>query len=108
MSGCRINSVYVGISGSHIKGQNSLSIVSVKGREVDEGDVQRAIEASKAIAIPVGREIMHILPQSYVIDGQEGIKDSNRNVRCPAGSKSPHCYRSHLRHPGHCKIPSTG
>ena len=75
MSGCRINSVYVGISGSHIKGQNSLSIVSVKGREVDEGDVQRAIEASKAIAIPVGREIMHILPQSYVIDGQEGIKD---------------------------------
>ena len=75
MSGCRINSVYVGIAGSHIKGQNSLSIVSVKGREVDEGDVQRAIEASKAIAIPVGREIMHILPQSYVVDGQEGIKD---------------------------------
>jgi cell division protein FtsA len=75
MSGCRINSVYVGISGSHIKGQNSLSIVSIKGREVDEGDVQRAIEASKAIAIPIGREIMHILPQSYVIDGQEGIKD---------------------------------
>ena len=53
MSGCRINSVYVGISGSHIKGQNSLGIVSVKGREVDEEDVQRAIEASKAIAIPV-------------------------------------------------------
>mgnify|MGYP001767545376 CR=1 FL=1 len=74
-SGCRINSVYVGISGSHIKGQNSLSIVSVKGREVDEGDVQRSLEAAKAIAIPIGREIMHILPQSYVIDGQEGIKD---------------------------------
>jgi cell division protein FtsA len=75
MSGCRINSVYVGISGSHIKGQNSLSIVSIKGREVSESDVQRAIEAAKAIAIPVGREIMHILPQNYVIDGQEGIKD---------------------------------
>lgn len=75
MSGCRINSAYVGISGSHIKGQNSLSIVSIKGREVDEKDVQRVIEASKAIAIPVGREIMHVLPQSYVIDGQEGIKD---------------------------------
>ena len=75
MSGCRINSVYVGISGSHVKGQNSLSIVSIKGREVSENDVQRAIEAAKAIAIPVGREIMHILPQSYVIDGQEGIKD---------------------------------
>jgi cell division protein FtsA len=75
MSGCRINSAYVGISGGHIKGQNSLSIVSVKGREVDEGDVKRVIEASKAIAIPIGREIMHVLPQSYVIDGQEGIKD---------------------------------
>ncbi len=75
MSGCRINSVFVGISGSHIKGQNSLSIVSIKGREVDEKDVQRVIEASEAIAIPVGRKILHVLPQSYVIDGQEGIKD---------------------------------
>lgn len=75
MSGCRINSVFVGISGSHIKGQNSLSIVSIKGREVDEKDVQRVIEASEAIAIPIGRKILHVLPQSYVIDGQEGIKD---------------------------------
>ena len=75
MSGCRINSVFVGISGNHIKGQNSLSIVSIKGREVDEKDVQRVIEASEAIAIPVGRKILHVLPQSYVIDGQEGIKD---------------------------------
>lgn len=75
MSGCRINSVFVGISGSHIKGQNSLSIVSIKGREVDDKDVQRVLEASEAIAIPVGRKILHVLPQSYVIDGQEGIKD---------------------------------
>jgi cell division protein FtsA len=75
MSGCRINSVFVGISGNHIKGQNSLSIVSIKGREVDEKDVQRVIEASEAIAIPLGRKILHVLPQSYVIDGQEGIKD---------------------------------
>jgi cell division protein FtsA len=75
MSGCRINSAYVGIAGSHIKGQNSLGIVSIKGREVDEDDVQRAIEASRAIAIPVDREIIHILPQNYVVDGQDGIKD---------------------------------
>ena len=75
MSGCRINSTYVGIAGSHIKGQNSLGIVAIKGREVDEDDVQRAIEASRAIAIPVDREIMHILPQNYVVDGQDGIKD---------------------------------
>lgn len=75
MSGCRINSAYVGIAGSHIKGQNSLGIVSIKGLEVDEDDVQRAIEASRAIAIPVDREIIHILPQNYVVDGQDGIKD---------------------------------
>ena len=75
MSGCRINSVYVGIAGSHVKGQNSLGIVSIKGREVGEEDVQRAIEASKSIAIPVDREILHTLPQNYVVDGQDGIRD---------------------------------
>ncbi|MEN6360130.1 MAG: cell division protein FtsA, partial [Smithella sp.] len=75
MSGCRINSAYFGIAGSHIKGQNSLGIVAVKGREVGEDDLQRAIEASRAIAIPVDREILHTLPQNYVVDGQDGIRD---------------------------------
>lgn len=75
MSGCRINSAYVGIAGNHIKGQNSLGIISVKGREVDEDDVHRAIEASREIAIPTDQEILHALPQSYVIDGQDGIRD---------------------------------
>lgn len=75
MSGCRINSAYVGIAGSHIKGQNSLGIVAIKGREVGEDDVQRAIEASRAIAIPVDREILHTLPQNYVVDGQDGVRD---------------------------------
>jgi cell division protein FtsA len=75
MSGCRINSAYVGIAGSHIKGQNSLGIVAIKGREVGEEDVQRAIEASKAIAIPVDREILHTLPQNFIVDGQDGIRD---------------------------------
>jgi cell division protein FtsA len=75
MSGCRINSVYVGIAGSHIKGQNSLGIVAIKGREVGEDDVQRAVEAARAIAIPIDREIIHTLPQNYVVDGQDGIRD---------------------------------
>ena len=75
MSGCRINSAYVGIAGSHVKGQNSLGIVAVKGREVGEDDLQRALDASKAIAIPVDREILHTLPQNYVVDGQDGIRD---------------------------------
>ncbi len=75
MSGCRINSAIVGIAGNHIKGQNSLGIVAVKGREVGEDDVQRAIEASRAIAIPVDRRILHTLPQNYVVDGLDGIRD---------------------------------
>jgi cell division protein FtsA len=75
MSGCEISSVYVGIAGGHIKGQNSLGIVAVKGREVDDEDVQRAVEASKAIAIPLDREILHTLPQSFVVDDQDGIRD---------------------------------
>jgi len=75
MSGCRISSVYAGIAGGHIKGQNSLGIVAVKGREVDEEDVQRAVEAAKAIAIPSDREILHTLPQNFIVDDQDGIRD---------------------------------
>lgn len=75
VSGCEIASVYVGIAGSHIKGQNSLGIVAVKGYEVEENDVQRAIEASKAIAIPADREILHTLPQHYIVDDQNGIRN---------------------------------
>jgi len=75
ISACEIGSVFAGIAGAHIKGQNSLGIVAVKGREVDEDDVERAIEAAKAIAIPLDREILHTLPQYYVVDEQDGIRD---------------------------------
>lgn len=75
MSGCEIGAVFAGVAGSHIKGQNSLGIVAVKGREVGEEDVERAVEASRAIAIPVDREILHTLPQSFVVDEQDGIRD---------------------------------
>ncbi len=74
MSGCSIRSVYAGIAGVHIKGQNSLGIVAVKGREIEEEDMESAIEAAKAIAVPLDREIIHSLPQSFVVDEQEGIR----------------------------------
>jgi cell division protein FtsA len=74
-SGCEISSVYVGIAGAHIRGQNSLGIVPVKGREVKAEDVERAIEAARAIAIPLDRQILHTLPQYYVVDEQDGIID---------------------------------
>lgn len=74
MSGCDITSVFTGIAGGHIGGVNSHGIVAVKGREVDENDVKRAIEAAKAIAIPVDREVLHVLPQHYIVDDQDGVK----------------------------------
>ena len=74
MSGCDIRSVFTGIAGGHIKGFNSHGIIAVKGREVDENDVKRSIEAAKAIAVPLDREVLHILPQHYIVDDQDGVK----------------------------------
>ena len=75
ISGCEIRSAFAGIAGGHIRGQNSLGIVAVKGREVEEDDVERALEAAKAIAIPLDRQILHTIPQYYVVDEQDGIRD---------------------------------
>ena len=75
MSGCKINAVYTGIAGSHIKGLNSHGVIGIKESEVTKHDITRVIEAAKAIAIPLDREIIHILPQEFVIDGQNGIND---------------------------------
>jgi cell division protein FtsA len=74
MSGHEISSVFTGIAGGHISGLNSHGIVAVKSREVDENDLKRAIEAAKAIAIPVDREVLHVLPQHYIVDNQDGVK----------------------------------
>ena len=76
MSGLSQSSRYAPESpGGHIKSFNSYGIVAVKGSEVDEADVKRAIEAAKAIAMPLDREILHIIPQYYIVDDQDGVKD---------------------------------
>jgi cell division protein FtsA len=75
MSGCKISGVYTGIAGSHIKGLNSHGVIGIKDGEVTKHDITRVIEAAKAIAIPLDREIIHILPQEFVVDGQNGIND---------------------------------
>ncbi|MBE9547644.1 MAG: cell division protein FtsA [Proteobacteria bacterium] len=74
MSGFEVGSVFTGIAGGHIKGFNSHGVVAVKGREVDENDVKRSIEAAKAIAVPLDREVLHVLPQHYIVDDQDGVK----------------------------------
>jgi cell division protein FtsA len=75
MAGCEISHVYAGIAGGHIKGLNSHGIVAVKDKEVTETDVERVIDAARAIAIPLDREVIHILPQEFVIDDQDGIRE---------------------------------
>jgi cell division protein FtsA len=75
MAGCEIHSVVAGIAGGHIKGFNSHGIVAVKNQEVSQRDVHRVLDAAKAVAIPMDRELLHILPQDYIIDDQDGIKE---------------------------------
>lgn len=75
MAGCRIHSVYTGISGSHIRGLNSHGVTAIKNQEVSGEDVDRVIEAARVVAIPADQKILHILPQEFIIDHQEGIQD---------------------------------
>ncbi len=74
MAGVEIDSVYVGIAGGHINSLNSHGIIAVKNKEIAHGDVDRVIDAAKAIAIPLDREVIHVLPQEYIVDNQDGIK----------------------------------
>ncbi|MFW6140341.1 MAG: cell division protein FtsA [Acidobacteriota bacterium] len=76
MAGFEIDSAYIGISGAHIKSFNSRGVIAVSGknREITREDIRRVIEQSKAVSIPPDREIIHIIPQEYVVDEQDGIK----------------------------------
>ena len=75
MAGCEIQSVYTGIAGSHVRSLNSHGIVAIRDREVGRSDVERVIDAARAVAIPADQRILHVLPQEFIIDGQEGIRD---------------------------------
>ena len=75
MAGCEIHSVFAGIAGSHVRSLNSHGVVAIRDKEVGDTDVQHVIDAAKAVAIPADQKILHVLPQEYIIDGQEGIRD---------------------------------
>jgi cell division protein FtsA len=75
MAGCQIHSVYAGIAGNHIRSLNSHGIVAIRDREVFQPDVERVIDAAQAVAIPADQQILHILPQEYVVDTLEGVKE---------------------------------
>jgi cell division protein FtsA len=75
MAGIEIDSVHLALSGPHVKGFNSRGVIAVAGknREITRDDVRRAIETAKAVSLPAGREILHVLPQDFVVDEQDGI-----------------------------------
>ncbi|GER87275.1 cell division protein FtsA [Dictyobacter vulcani] len=77
LSGKKITSAYVGIAGSHITSENSKGFVAIspKNRDIEQNDISRAFEVARAIAIPANRELIHVIPRGYVVDGQEGIKN---------------------------------
>ena len=75
MAGVSVESVYVGVAGNHIKGANSNGVVAIKNSEVDRIDIQRVLDTAQAINRPTDQEVIHILLQEYIIDGQDGIKD---------------------------------
>ncbi len=75
MADCHITSVYAGIAGGHIKGINSHGVIAIKNKEITEKDKNRVIDAASAVAMPMDREIIHVIPQEYIVDDQDGIKD---------------------------------
>ncbi len=75
MAGCEVNRVYAGIAGGHVKGFNSRGIVAVKDKEVRCQDLARVVDAARAVAMPMDRQVIHVIPQEYIIDDQDGIKE---------------------------------
>jgi cell division protein FtsA len=75
MGGCEISTVYTGIAGGHVKAFASHGVVAVKDKEVRQTDVERVIDQAKAVAIPLDREVIHVLPQEFIVDDQDGIKE---------------------------------
>ena len=75
MGGCEITTVYTGIAGGHIKAFPSHGVVAIKDKEVKQSDVERVIDQAKAVAIPLDREVIHVLPQEFIVDDQDGVKE---------------------------------
>ncbi len=75
VAGVEIKAVYVGIAGSHIKGFQSYGAVGIKGKEVTSQDVERVIDSARAVYVPLDREVLHVIPTEFILDGQDGIKD---------------------------------
>ena len=104
MVGGEIDSVYAGIAGSHVRGMNSHGIVAVRDREVYPQDIDRVIDAAQAVAIPADQKLLHVLPQEYLVDSQEGVKEplGMSGVRLEAKVHLVHCASNALQNIEKC------
>lgn len=75
MAGCEISTVYAGVAGTHVQSLNSHGVIAIKSREVNQADIDRVLDAAKTVALPYDRQILHVLPQQYIVDDQEGIQN---------------------------------
>ena len=104
MVGSEIESVYAGIAGSHVRGMNSHGIVAVRDREVYAQDIERVIDAAQAVAIPADQKLLHVLPQEYLVDSQEGVKEplGMSGVRLEAKVHLVHCAANAVQNVEKC------
>ena len=104
MVGGEIESVYAGIAGSHVRGMNSHGIVAVRDREVYPQDIERVIDAAQAVAIPADQKLLHVLPQEYLVDSQEGVKEplGMSGVRLEAKVHLVHCAANAVQNVEKC------
>jgi cell division ATPase FtsA len=103
MAGCEISAVYAGIAGSHVRSLNSHGIVAIRDKEVTPGDVERVIDAARAVAIPADQKILHILPQEFIIDAG-GHPRAHRHVRRAPGGEGAHGHRRRERGAEHRQV----
>src|SRR5574343_2073392 len=80
MADCKVKDVYTGIAGSHIRSFNSNGMVAIKDKEVSPLDVERVIETARAMPLPADQQILHILTQEFIIDGQDGVRRSEEHT----------------------------
>ena len=106
MAGVEIDSVHLALSGPHVKGFNSRGVIAVAGknREITRDDVRRAIDAAKAVALPTGREILHVLPQDFVVDEQDGIGAPGRHDRRAARGQRARRHRRRVVDAEHRRV----
>lgn len=75
MAGCEISAVYAGVAGTHVQSLNSHGVIAIKNREVTQADIDRVLDAAKTVAMPFDRQVLHVLPQQFIVDDQEGIQN---------------------------------